>query len=113
MARACACYSSCQNCFLTDENEPAKATSTEGSVTLIPIPAISQALTPAPVVTLGVVSNPNNELFKQFMKAYLEARTPGQIATKIDAEPRERPLKAGLPDFYYGDLHIDCYWFSQ
>ena len=47
------------------------------------------------------------------MKAYLEAETPASTAAEIDAEPRERPLKARLSDLYYEDLHIEYYWFCQ
>ena len=47
------------------------------------------------------------------MKAYLEAQVPAQIAPEIDLEPFKQPLKARIPDFYYGNLHIDCYQFYQ
>ena len=113
MARPRACRSPCQNPPPTGKDEPAGATPTEGSDTPTPIPALSQVLTPAPVVTPAVAPNPDNKLFKHFMKTYLEARTPTQIAAKIDAEPCERPLKPWGPDLYYGDLHINCYRFCQ
>ena len=102
-----------QNLLPTGKDGPAGAASTEGSGTFTPTPAVSQALTPAPVVTPAVVPNSDNELFKQFMKAYLEAQTPAQTGAEMDAEPCERPLKVRLLDLYYGDLHIECYWFCQ
>ena len=43
------------------------------------------------------------------MKAYLKAQTLAQIFAKMDAEPHEWPLKARLPDLYYGNLHLECY----
>ena len=99
MVRPCARRSPRQNPPPTSKDESAGAAPTEGSGTPTPTPAI--------------VPNPDNELFKQFMKAYLEAQTPALTAAEMDAEPRERPLKARLPDLYYGDSHIECYWFCQ
>ena len=99
MARPRACHSPRQNPSPTGGNEPAGAASTEGSG--IPTP------------TLAVIPNPDNKLFKQFMKAYLEAQTPALTAAKMDAKPCERPLKAWLPDLYYEDLYIKCYRFCQ
>ena len=84
-----------QNPLPTSGNKPAGAAPTKGSSTPTPTPA--------------VVLNPDNELFKQFMKAYLKAQTPALTTVEIEAKPCERPLKAWLPDLYYGDLHIECY----
>ena len=43
------------------------------------------------------------------MKAYLEFNQgPSQ-----PPEERERPLKAKVPDVYYGKSHMDCYHFCQ
>ena len=43
------------------------------------------------------------------MKAYLESNQgPSQ-----PPEERKRPLKAKVPDVYYGKLHMDCYHFCQ
>ena len=47
------------------------------------------------------------------MKAYLEAQMPVKIAPKIDPEPPKQLLKAQFIDVYYGNLHMDCYWFFQ
>ena len=41
------------------------------------------------------------------MKAYLEAQVPSQ--TKVDPEPPKQLFKARFLDFYYGNLHMDCY----
>ena len=74
---------------------------TKGSNTPTHSPAVSWAPTPAPPST--------DELFKRFMKAYLESNQgPSQLP-----EERERPLKAKVPDVYYGKLHMDCYHFCQ
>ena len=99
MARPRACHSPCQNLPPTSKDELARAAPTEGNGT--------------PTPTLAVVPNPDNELFKQFMKAYLKAQTPALTVTEMDAKPCERPLKAWLPGLYYGDLHIECYRFCQ
>ena len=66
---------------------------------LIPVPV--PALTPAPVAI--------DELFKKFMKAYLET----------NQEPREPPaeckqtLKAKVLEIYYGKSYMDYYHFCQ
>ena len=64
-------------------------------------PVVSRALTPTPPST--------NELFKQFMKAYLESNQGSNQPLK----ERKQPLKAKVPDTYYGKLHMDCYYFCQ
>ena len=76
MGRSRARRSPRQNTFFIGKNEPARATPIEASGTLTFTPAISQAFTSAPIVTSAIVLNPDNELFKKFMKAYLEAQTP-------------------------------------
>ena len=62
---------------------------------------VPDAPVPAPAAT--------DELFKQFMKAYLEAKTPAPVL----AEPQGQPLKARFPDLYYGNSHMDYYCFCQ
>ena len=74
---------------------------TEGSHTPTHFPAVSWAPTPAPPF--------NDELFKRFIKAYLESNQgPSQ-------SPKEHKqlFKAKVPDVYYGKLHMDCYHFYQ
>ena len=64
---------------------------------LIPAPVL--APTPAPVVS--------DELFKKFMKAYLETNQgPRQPECKQN-------LKAKVPEVYYGKSYMDCYHFYQ
>ena len=80
---------------------PPGAPSKGSSHTSTHSPAVSWAPTPALLFT--------NELFKRFMKAYLESNQgPSQ-----PLEERKRPLKAKVPDAYYGKLHMDCYYFCQ
>ena len=76
-----------------------------------PGPASSRDSTPAPAPVLAPAPAPasSNELFKQFMKAYLESNQgPSQPPAK-----RERALKAKVPNVYYGKSHMDCYHFCQ
>ena len=49
------------------------------------------------------------------MKAYLENQNQNQAPppAPIQAELREQPLKAQFPDLYYGNFHLDCYYFCQ
>ena len=75
--------------------------STKGSHTPTHSPTISRALTLAPLST--------NKLFKRFMKGYLESHQgPSQ-----PLKEHKRPLKAKMPDVYYGKSHMDCYHFCQ
>ena len=75
----------------TGEDELAGA-STNGSGTPAPTPtpAVSRAPTRAPAPAASAPAF-TNELFKQFIKTYLEAQT--QMA-QGQAEPREQTLKA-------------------
>ena len=127
MARPPARRSPRRNPPPTGEDELAGAAQgpapTEGSDTSTPAPAASRVPTPTPPPDAPVAApssapalaatapSLDNELFKQFMKAYLEAQVPGR--TEVDPEPREQPLKARFPDLYYGNLHMDCYQFCQ
>ena len=63
-----------------------------------------RALTPVP--TLVLLST--DELFKQFIKAYLKAET--HLA---QPKPWEKSLKSCFPDFYWDNLHHDYYCFCQ
>ena len=71
--------------------------------------ALVPALIPTPVLALAPILLLFNELFKQFMKAYLE----------LNQGPRQPPaeckqlLKAKAPNVYYRKLHINCYHFCQ
>ena len=67
------------------------------------VPALILVLIPAP--TPAPVAS--DELFKKFMKAYLETNQgPKQ-------PEREQNLKAKVPEVYYGKSHMDCYHFCQ
>ena len=76
-------------------------------------PALSCNPTPGPELVLAPVPTPAplsfNELFKQFMRAYLKSN---QGPRQPPAE-RERSLKAKVPEVYYGKSHMDCYHFCQ
>ena len=102
MARQRTCRSPCRNPSPggKDKGGPSGAL-TKGSNTPTHFLAISRAPTPALLST--------NELFKRFIKAYLESNQgPSQ-----PLEERERPLKAKVPDVYYGKLYMNCYRFCQ
>ena len=109
MARTCACRSPCRNPPPANEDEFAGAAPIEGSGTSISTPVMSRVSTPAPAIAPAPALSSDNKLFNQFMKAYLEAQVPSR--TEIDSEPRKQPLKARFLDLYYGNLHMDCYWF--
>ena len=72
-----------------------------------PGPKLVPTLIPAPIPAPAPPSF--DELFKQFMRAYLESN---QGASRPPAE-RKRSLKAKVLDVYYRKLHIDCYYFCQ
>ena len=67
------------------------------------------ALIPVPVPTLTSALPFSNELFRQFMKAYLKTNQgPRQLLTG-----HKQSFKAKIPEVYYGKLYIDCYHFCQ
>ena len=65
----------CWNPSLAGKDELASAIPTKGSSIPTPTLAVSHAPTPA----LDIALSFNNELFKQFIKAYLETQVPNQI----------------------------------
>ena len=77
MAGPRACRSPCRNFPLVGEDELASATPTEGSGTPTPTFVVLRAPTLAPATALAAAASSDNELFKQFMKAYLEAQVLG------------------------------------
>ena len=83
MARPPARYSPCRNPPAANKNELAGVVPTEGNATPTPTPVVSRAPTPAPAIAPASAASLDTELFKQFMKAYLEAEVPGQ--TEIDS----------------------------
>ena len=107
MARPHARRSPCQNPPPAGENKLASVVLTESSGTPTPTPVVLHAPTPAPATTPVAAPSSDTKLFKQFIKAYLEAQVLGR--TEVDLEPCEQPLKARFPDLYYGNSHMDCY----
>ena len=97
MAGPRTCRSPRRNLLPTGKDELAGA-STNGSGTPVPTPtpAISRAPTPAPAPTASAPAF-TDELFKQFMKTYLEAQTQ---TAQGPAEPQEPPFKAWFSDLY-------------
>ena len=107
MAGPRACRSPRWNSPPASEDELASAALTEGSSTPTPTAVVSHAPTPALATALAAAPSSDNELFKQFIKVYLEAQVLGQI--KVDSKPRKQPLKAWFPDLYYANSHMDYY----
>ena len=65
------------------------------------IPTLVLAPTPAPTAT--------DDLFKKFMKAYLETNQgPKQLLAE-----HEQSFKAKVSEVYYGKLYMDRYHFCQ
>ena len=92
MARSCACRSFHQNPSPIGKHELADVAPTKGNGIPTPTPIISHAPTLAPATAFAVTLSLNNELFKQFIKAYLENQVSGQ--TEVDSEPCKQPFKA-------------------
>ena len=113
MAEPRACRSPRRNPHPAGEDELAGAAPTESSGTPTPTLVVSRALTPAAATTFAVASSSDNELFKQFMKAYFKAQVPARIIPEIDPKPCKQLLTARFPDLYYNNLHIDYYIFCQ
>lgn len=90
--------------------EGAQEAPTDNSGTPVPT-SRTLILASTPVLTPSSAPASTNELFKKFMKACLENQT--QAPAPSQAEPREQPLKAWFPDFYYKNLYIDCYHFCH
>ena len=76
MAGSRACRSPCRNPPLANIDELAGAAPTESNGTSTPTPAMSRAPTPTPTTAPATTLSSDNKLFKQFMKAYLEAQVP-------------------------------------
>ena len=94
-----------------------------------PTPAISCAPTPAPAQTSALAQAPASTLTsasvpgpprrytdenlqratKLALELFVKSQKHGQL--QANSAPREQPLKAWLPDLYYGNSHLDCYYF--
>ena len=72
-------------------------------------PTLSPALVPALIPALALTPIPTKELFKRFMKAYLESNQ-GSRQPPVE---REQTLKAKVLELYYGKSYMDCYHFYQ
>lgn len=94
MADPQACYSSRQNSSLSGKDKLAGGTLIEDSNTHTPTIAMLCAFT----LILALAPLFNNELFQQFIKAYLDNQNQNQapLSASIQAELREHPLKASL-----------------
>ena len=46
------------------------------------------------------------------VKNHAQVQAPVQVPMP-PVEPKEQPLKARFPDWYFGKLHLDCYRFCQ
>lgn len=64
-----------------------------------PLQALSPTAAPSPVAALNRLTYTADDR-QRVTKLYLEG-------------PRERLLKARLPDLCYGTLHMECYHFCQ
>ena len=83
------------------------STSPPPSHNLYPGPELVLALNLAPVPAPTPALVAFEELFKKFMKVYLETNQgPRQLK-------REQNLKAKVSEVYYGKSHMDCYHFCQ
>ena len=111
MARSFACFSLCWNPPPAGEDELAGTTPTKSSGTPTPTLAVSYAPTPVPAIAHIITLSLNNKLFKQFIKAYLKAQVPGQIALELDIKPCKQSSKTQFLNIYYGNLHMNCYQF--
>lgn len=79
----------------------------------------SSVFSDAVASTLGAfapgVSAPAPDYLQRVTKLRMGAFIQGQ-ASRLEPDqqgPRERPLKARLPDLYYGKSHMECYHFCQ
>ncbi len=73
-----------------------------------PEPALSQGHTPAPAPPSA------DEPFRQFMRTCIEKvrdQVPGPAELREEAS--DMPLMARNPDLYYGNSHMECYYFCQ
>ena len=118
------CCSPCRNLLPLDpiEDELARepgpvrrrhsgSTSPAPSCNFVPGPKLVPALNPTPVPALvpAPALPSSNELFKQFIRAYLESNQ-GPKQPRVE---REQSFKAKVPEVYYGKSHMNCYHFCQ
>ena len=70
----------------------------------------NEAPTPPEAPTLSLFPPPTKDLFTKFMKVFMKTT---QAQAQALADPRERQLKARIPETYWGKFHIECYHFCQ
>ena len=103
----------------TDFGSPAPGSTPAAPAPAAPGPAAHAALaTPTSATALSATST--EDLFRQYMQAYLEDRwnpapVPAPTLPPADAqeETSDKPLKAKNRDRYYGNSDIECYHFCQ
>ena len=71
--------------------------------------ALVPTLIPALAFALAPVSESSDELFRRFIRAYLESnQEPSRSPAKY-----KQFFKAKMPDMYYEKPYMDCYHFCQ
>ncbi len=93
-----------------------------GKPAIRPLALGPEALAPGPVPAPAPVPAPtsNNDLFQEFMRTCIERARAQALAVPATPAPdvkvrdnTDRSLKPQSPDLYYGNLHIECYYFCQ
>lgn len=59
-----------------------------------------------------VTLSTNDELFKQFIQAYLEDYRASTPSVK-QADIASKPFKTQNPDLHYRNSYMECYYFSK
>ena len=97
------------------EDELAGGVSTEGSNTFTSSPAQTPAPAPAqaPAPSPGPPGMYINVDLQRTTRLVLELFVKGQKHGQANSAPRKRALQARNPDIYYGNLHMECYYFCQ
>lgn len=116
---SCFYWNLCQNLLSIDSTNKKLAdvspgVSTKSNITLV-LSLRDLFYAPAPAFA---ITNTNNKLFKQFMKAHLEnqvlalsqAQAPPLAPTQ--AKFWEKSIKAHFPNLYYRNFYLDCYRFG-
>ena len=79
-------------------------------------PSANPRATSAQGPTLAPPPVSTNDLFRQFMQAYMhDRRQPAPAPATVESweDASDRSLNARKPDLYYGNLYIECYYFCQ
>ena len=79
--------------------------------TLIPHNPVSAPIT---LFIAAFTTTPTDDLFRQFMQAYIKDHWPLILAQTLAlVEPKKQPLKAWYPDLKFGKSYEDSYRFGQ